>query len=241
LLGVTFIKYRHAVTQETSPADSCGPIQIPGDVFGPDRSVAYQSYSVKERVMSSTELDPVVGMLQEEKAPTQRSQRSSLALDGARAVSTRLGTGATATGEVATIIAQKSHPAVRTIETKDLKAALAMGFEDFMAIPTHVMFLSIIYPIVAFMLARITLKSDVVPLLFPLIAGFSLIGPFAAIGLYELSRRRERAPPSTVRQRPRPFPPGRSAPYHDKGHQPTTLFGIILVLCPFEGDQDLSA
>jgi len=57
--------------------------------------------------------------------------------------------------------------------------------------PTHVVFLSLIYPIVGLALGRATLGYDVVPLLYPLASGFALIGPFAAIGLYELSRRRE--------------------------------------------------
>jgi uncharacterized membrane protein len=58
--------------------------------------------------------------------------------------------------------------------------------------PTHVIFLAVIYPVVGLFLARMTFRYDVMPLLFPLAAGFGLIGPFAAIGLYELSRQREK-------------------------------------------------
>src|SRR6267142_3633704 len=82
-------------------------------------------------------------------------------------------------------------PAVRTIGLADLKDALAKGLDDFRAMPTHVIFLSLIYPIVGIALGSATFGYDVIPLLFPLAAGFALIGPFAAIGLYVLSRRRE--------------------------------------------------
>jgi len=82
-------------------------------------------------------------------------------------------------------------PAVRSITPADLLDALAKGFDDFRAMPTHVIFLSLIYPIAGLAIARWTFGYDIVPLLYPVVAGFALIGPFAAIGLYELSRRRE--------------------------------------------------
>lgn len=82
-------------------------------------------------------------------------------------------------------------PAIRSIGFRDLKYALAKGLEDFRAMPTHVIFLSLIYPIAGIAIWRATFGYEVVPLLYPLAAGFALIGPFAAIGLYELSRRRE--------------------------------------------------
>lgn len=82
-------------------------------------------------------------------------------------------------------------PVVRSIRPADLRDVLAKGLDDFRAMPTHVVFLSLIYPIVGLALGWAIVGHDVVPLLYPLAAGFALIGPFAGIGLYELSRRRE--------------------------------------------------
>jgi len=81
---------------------------------------------------------------------------------------------------------------IRKIGLSDLSDALRLGWEDFKAIPTHAIILCVIYPVLGFVLFRMVLGYSVLPLLFPLAAGFTLIGPFAALGLYELSRRRER-------------------------------------------------
>ena len=82
-------------------------------------------------------------------------------------------------------------PVVRTIGFSDLHRALQLGWEDFKAVPSHAIILCIIYPVLGLVLARTVLGYSVLPLLFPLAAGFALLGPFAALGLYELSRRRE--------------------------------------------------
>ena len=82
-------------------------------------------------------------------------------------------------------------PVVRKIQVADLKDALAKGIDDFRAMPSHAVFLSLIYPIVGLILIQLALGGAVMPLVFPIAAGFALVGPFAALGLYELSRRRE--------------------------------------------------
>jgi uncharacterized membrane protein len=88
-------------------------------------------------------------------------------------------------------VVQSGRPAVRRIGTADLRAALAAGFRDFGASRTDVVAVCVIYPLIGLAFARLAFGYNVLHLLFPLAAGFALVGPFAAIGLYEMSRRRE--------------------------------------------------
>src|SRR5262245_12764207 len=84
-----------------------------------------------------------------------------------------------------------ADPTVRSIAPSDLTDALKKGWDDFSAMPSHAVFLCVIYPVIGILAAALTLGYAFVPLLFPAAAGFALIGPIAALGLYELSRRRE--------------------------------------------------
>jgi uncharacterized membrane protein len=82
-------------------------------------------------------------------------------------------------------------PTVRRIVAADLRDILARGLRDFGEYRTDVLFLCIIYPVVGLVLSRLAFGHEMLPLLFPLASGFALIGPVAAVGLYEMSRRRE--------------------------------------------------
>lgn len=81
---------------------------------------------------------------------------------------------------------------VRRIGIGDLFDCLRKGVDDFLAMPSHVVFLTVIYPLAGLIFARLAFGYDLLPLVYPLAAGFALIGPVAAIGIYELSRRREK-------------------------------------------------
>jgi uncharacterized membrane protein len=82
-------------------------------------------------------------------------------------------------------------PAVRHIEVADLRDALARGAADFAAARSDIAFICLIYPIAGLVLARLIFGYGLLELAFPLVAGFALLGPVAAVGLYETSRRRE--------------------------------------------------
>ena len=82
-------------------------------------------------------------------------------------------------------------PSVRRIKAADLKDVLARGASDFGAHRTDVIFLCALYPVIGLVLATVIAESKLLPELFPLASGFALIGPFAGVGLNEMSRRRE--------------------------------------------------
>ncbi len=98
----------------------------------------------------------------------------------------------------ASSIWRPGEPAVYSIGLADLRDAVAKGIEDFNAVPSHAVFLGIIYAILGFILFRLSFGYDVLPLVYPMLAGFALLGPFAAVALYELSRRRERGLDASV-------------------------------------------
>jgi len=88
--------------------------------------------------------------------------------------------------------ADPSTPAIRRITTRDLTDALREGAGDLGVVREDVAFVALIYPIAGLVLADLFLNHNLLPLLFPLASGFALLGPVAAIGVYEISRRHER-------------------------------------------------
>ena len=83
-------------------------------------------------------------------------------------------------------------PVPQRIEVADLKELLVKGLADFGVYRTDVMFVCLIYPVVGLVLARFAFDSDLLQLLVPVTFGFALLGPIAAVGLYEMSRQREK-------------------------------------------------
>lgn len=89
------------------------------------------------------------------------------------------------------VVESAFRPQVRRIGAEDLRYVLRKGVEDFAAYRSDVILLCLLYPLVGLVAARLAFGYDLLPLLFPLASGFALVGPAAAVGLYEISRRRE--------------------------------------------------
>jgi uncharacterized membrane protein len=88
-------------------------------------------------------------------------------------------------------------PQVRRIGVADLADALRKAWGDITATRDDVLFIGVIYPAAGLVLAGLASGADLLPMIFPLASGFALLGPVAAVGLYEMSRRREQGEPVT--------------------------------------------
>lgn len=82
-------------------------------------------------------------------------------------------------------------PAIAKISYSDLGDALSKGAADFWAKPSHYLLLALIYPVIGIVLTVWMNGYQTWPLLYPLIGGFALLGPVAALPLYEISKQRE--------------------------------------------------
>ncbi|MEO0752390.1 MAG: DUF2189 domain-containing protein [Pseudomonadota bacterium] len=80
-------------------------------------------------------------------------------------------------------------PKIRSITTDDVYAALKAGLSDFQRAPIYGLFFGAVFSVFGILMAVLLFYGDAGYWVLPLTAGFPLIGPFAAIGLYEVSRR----------------------------------------------------
>jgi uncharacterized membrane protein len=83
------------------------------------------------------------------------------------------------------------RPETRKLSTQDLRQALRKGWDDLAAMRSDVLFACMLYPAMGAVLLGLASQGNLTHLLFPVLSGFALVGPVAALGLYELSRRRE--------------------------------------------------
>ncbi|MEL7199798.1 MAG: DUF2189 domain-containing protein [Pseudomonadota bacterium] len=80
---------------------------------------------------------------------------------------------------------------VRNLRLADLRTALVAGWRDFLAVPQYGLFFGVVYALAGFALSYVLIARGEVSWLIPATAGFPLLAPFTAVGLYEVSRRRE--------------------------------------------------
>ena len=87
--------------------------------------------------------------------------------------------------------AASARTKVRRITGADLDASLKDGWGDFMEMRGDIIFLMLLYPLIGIIAAVVTVGSPLLPLFLPIAAGIGLLGPVAAVGFYEMARRRE--------------------------------------------------
>ena len=87
--------------------------------------------------------------------------------------------------------AKRAEIPVREISNDNLRAALRMGLDDFLTFRGDIVFAGLVYTLIGLAAVVMTTSAPLMPFFFPVVAGVGLLGPVAAVGFYELARRRE--------------------------------------------------
>ena len=80
---------------------------------------------------------------------------------------------------------------VRRITDNDLKIALRQGLSDFNDLRGDLILAGLIYTLIGLTAVVMTTNLPLLPFFYPVVAGVGLLGPLAAVGYYELAKRRE--------------------------------------------------
>jgi uncharacterized membrane protein len=97
-----------------------------------------------------------------------------------------------------TSVSGRVDPVVRRITAADIAEALGKGLRDFQAVPLYGLAFGALYAAGGIAILLCLMAFGLVYLAYPLAAGFAMIGPFVATGLYEVSRRRETGQPISI-------------------------------------------
>jgi uncharacterized membrane protein len=92
---------------------------------------------------------------------------------------------------IASNLAHRVDIPVRTIHADDLNWALREGWNDFLDLRGDLLFVGLLYPLIGIAAAVMTTSAPLLPFFVPVVAGVGLLGPLAAVGFYEMARRRE--------------------------------------------------
>ena len=80
---------------------------------------------------------------------------------------------------------------VCNITHEDLSESLRQGLDDFLTFRGDIVFAGIVYTVIGLAAVVMTTSMPLMPFFFPVVAGVGLLGPVAAVGFYELAKRRE--------------------------------------------------
>ncbi len=90
---------------------------------------------------------------------------------------------------------EPDRPEVLRVEASDIRASLAAGLRDFLRAPQYGLFFACFYVVGGWLVTWAVMAKGQLWWTLPAAAGFPILGPFVACGLYEVSRRLEAGQP----------------------------------------------